>query len=134
MMAQSLNNEIKIAMEKKGAATSLKAATQEEQEKATGELVVTEKTKADDEAYVATLKQECEMSAKAWAERQEQAKGELGAIAKAKEILAGVKVFVQVSTKSKTSGINIDADDDDDRTSAKRAAITKKLKDLARAS
>lgn len=134
MMAQSLNNQIKNAMEKKSAATSVKAASTEEQSKAEGELAETEKTKAADTEYVATLKGECEMAAKEWAERQEQAKGELGAIAKAKEILAGVKVFVQVSTKSKSSGINIDADDDDDRTSAKRAAITKKLKDLARAS
>jgi len=134
MMAQSLNNQIKNAMEKKSAATSLKAASTEEQEKATGELAETEKTKAADEAFVATLKGECEMAAKEWAERQEQAKGELGAIAKAKEILAGVKVFVQVSTKSKNTGISIDSDDDDDRVSAKRAAITKKLKELARSS
>merc|ERR1719191_1571477 len=56
MMEQSLNSQIKNAMEKKSAATSVKAASTEEQEKATGELAETEKTKAADEAFVATLK------------------------------------------------------------------------------
>merc|ERR1719313_2986342 len=117
-------------MDKKGAATSVKASTTEEQEKAAGELAVTEKTKADDESYVATLKGECEMAAKEWAERQEQAKGELGAISKAKEILTGVKVFVQVSASKKSTGFNFDADDDDDKTTAKRTKIVDKLKEV----
>merc|ERR1719506_2029289 len=64
MMAQSLNNEIKIVMEKKSAATSVKAASTEEQAKAEGELAETEKTKAADTECVATLKGECEMAAK----------------------------------------------------------------------
>merc|ERR1719463_456509 len=87
MMAQSLQNEIKIGNTKKGDATSLKAATEEAQGKADAELVETQKTKAADEAYSATLKEECEMTAKEWAARQESAKGEMAAIAKAKEIL-----------------------------------------------
>merc|ERR1719359_730336 len=123
MMAQSLQNEIKIANEKKGDATSLKAATQEEQGKADAELVETQKTKAADEAYSATLKEECEMTAKEWAARQESAKGEMAAIAKAKEILtSGVKVFVQVASaaKSISTNINIDFDDEDDKTTSKR--------------
>merc|ERR1719160_1857100 len=74
------------------------------------------------------------MSAKEWAARQEQAKGELGAITKAKEILTGVKVFVQVSSSKKSAGFNIDVDDDDDKASAKREKIVSKLKDIARKS
>jgi len=135
MMAQSLNNEIKIGMEKKSAAASLKASSQEDQAKAEGELAETQKTKAADTEYVATLKGECEMAAREWASRQEQAKGELGAIAKAKEILAGgVKVFVQVSASKKSAGINIDSDDEDDQKTSKRVAIVKKLKDIAKTS
>merc|ERR1719316_2347963 len=131
-MEQSLSAQIKNGMEKKAAAASVKAAAQESQSKAEGELAETSKAKTTDEEYVVTLKGECEMSAKEWAARQEQAKGELGAITKAKEILAGVKVFVQVSSSKRSAGFNIDVDDDDDKTSAKRASIVKKLKDVAR--
>merc|ERR1719428_713702 len=76
------------------------------------------------------------MTAKDWAARQESAKGEMAAIAKAKEILtSGVKVFVQVSAKAKSvSKSIIDTDDEDDRTTSKRAAIVNKLKSLARKS
>merc|ERR1719316_863729 len=131
-MEQSLSAQIKNGMEKKSAAASVKAAAQESQSKAEGELAETSKAKTTDEEYVVTLKGECEMSAKEWAARQEQAKGELGAITKAKEILTGVKVFVQVSSTKKNGGCNIDADDDDDKVSAKRANIVKKLKEVAR--
>merc|ERR1719214_351612 len=119
-MEQSLNNQIKLGMEKKSTASSVKAAAQESQAKAEGELAETSKAKAADEEFIVTLKGECEMASKEWAARQEQAKGELGAITKAKEILTGVKVFVQVSSTKKNGGFNIDADDDDDKVSAKR--------------
>merc|ERR1719316_827114 len=131
-MEQSLSAQIKNGMEKKSAAASVKAAAQESQSKAEGELAETSKAKTTDEEYVTTLKTECEMSAKEWAARQEQAKGELGAITKAKEILTGVKVFVQVSSSKKSAGFNIDVDDDDDKASAKRASIVTKLKEVAR--
>ena len=38
---------------------------------------------------------------------------QIGAISKAKEILLGVKVFVQFSSTKKNGGFNIDVDDDD---------------------
>merc|ERR1719199_327295 len=51
------------------------------------------------------------MKAQEWATRQKDAAGELAAIAKAKEVLeAGVKVFLQVSTKAKAHAT--DASDD----------------------
>ena len=51
----------------------------------------------------------CETKAAEWAERQQDAAGEMGAIAKAKEILAtGVKAFVQVASKTRV----VDEDDD----------------------
>merc|ERR1719161_3330852 len=130
MMEQSLNSLIKNGMEKKSAASSAKNAAQESQAKAEGELAETSKAKAADEEFVVTLKGECEMASKEWAARQEQAKGELGAITKAKEILTGVKVFVQVSATKRGAG----DDDDEDKTAAKREKIVSKLKDIARKS
>jgi len=132
MVEQSLQSSIKISMEKKSDTTSLKEATAEELEKANGELVETEKTKAADEAYVASLHSECEMTSQQWAERQKSASDELGALDKATEILtAGVKVFVQVSAKK---GDFTSDGDEDDKTSSRRAAIVTKLKTLARSS
>jgi chromosome segregation ATPase len=134
MMKQSLENGIKILMEKKAAATTGKATATEQMGKASGELVETKKAKAADEAYSATLKGECETAATMWAERQKSAADEMGAIQKAKEILtSGVRVFVQVKA-SKGKGFIDDhsvVDDDDDKESRKRASIVQKLKDIA---
>jgi hypothetical protein len=127
MIEQSLNAQIKNGMEKKSTASSVKAAAQESQAKAEGELAETSKAKAADEEFVVTLKGECEMASKEWAARQEQAKGELGVITKAKEILTGVKVFVQVSATKKGP----EDDDEEDKTAAKREKIVSKLKDVA---
>jgi hypothetical protein len=127
MMEQSLNNLIKNGMDKKSAASSLKGAAQESQAKAEGDLAETSKAKAADEVFVATLKGECERVSSEWAARQEQAKGELGAITKAKDLLTGVKVFVQVSATKKGP----EDDDEEDKTAAKREKIVSKLKDVA---
>merc|ERR550514_896245 len=97
MMAQSLNDAIKVSKDKLSAAKSgIEAATQESGE-ANGELVETEKAKAADEKYVESLKMECEQAATEWAARQVSAKEEMAVIDKAKDILASrVKAFVQV--------------------------------------
>jgi hypothetical protein len=137
MMKQSLENSIKINSEKKGDATSTKEASAEAMGMASGELVETQKTKAADEAYSATLKQECETTATMWAERQKSAGEELAAIQKAKDILtSGVKVFVQVASSNVKGFIdeNVVANDEDDKESQKRAAIVQKLKDIAHTS
>lgn len=134
MMKQSLENGIKILMEKKAAATSGKSTASEEMGVAEGELVETKKSKAADEEYSATLKGECEAAAKAWAERQTSAAEELAAIQKAKDILtAGVKVFVQMKAVKGKGFIddNSVVDDSDDKESRKRAAVVQKLKDVA---
>jgi len=133
MIEQSLTSSIKILNEKKSDAASTKAAKLEEQGKAEGELAETSKTKAADETYVATLKGECEATMAAWDERKKSAAEELGALAKAKDILAGgVKVFVQFSAKK--GAADIDGDDESDRDSERRANVVAKLKELAHSS
>merc|ERR1719271_570090 len=73
---------------------------------ASEELTTTEKTLAADEAYLAELKASCAKKAEEWEQRQKQAGEEMGAIAKAKEILSeGVKVFLQVKSTLKDDSI-----------------------------
>merc|ERR1719335_1860417 len=104
MIAQSLNDAISLLKEKLSDAKSSKA-----------ELTETEKSKAADETYVATLTQDCSATHLQWEERQASAKGEMAAIDKAKEILSeGVKVFVQFSDK-KAKKLPADLDDDDEK-------------------
>merc|ERR1719454_1039449 len=101
MLKMSLTQEGKNLADKLGAATATKAAAEEALGKAGGELAETEKSKAADEQRLAETKMACETKANEWAERQKEAAGEMGAIAKAKEILStGVKAFVQVSSKT----------------------------------
>merc|ERR1719240_1209835 len=137
MIMQNLNNGISILKEKLGDAKSSMATTTEETGKAKGELEETKKSKAADETYSATLKQECEETSVQWADRQKDAKGELAAIDKAKEILVDrVKVFVQFGkTSSRSHGdIEKDLDDDDtadDKQTVTRKRLTQKLKELS---
>merc|ERR1719407_398812 len=84
-------------------ATTEKSGLEEAKSSAEEELAATKKTLADDETYLQELTQSCSMKAKEWATRQKDAAGELGAIAKAKEVLeSGVKVFLQVSSKTES--------------------------------
>merc|ERR1719409_141031 len=100
----------------------------EENGKAKGELTETEKTKAADTEYLATLTQECSSTAAAWADRQKSASEEMAVIEKAKSILAErVKVFVQVKGKIATAAKKGDDDDDDDKDSAMRQRVVQKL-------
>merc|ERR1719235_355374 len=95
-------------------------------------LVDTEKSKAADEEYAATLKTECESKAAEWEARQKSATEEMGAIEKAKEILVGgVKAFVQMKTLTKTERWNPDDDDEDDKTAATRDKVVTILKKLS---
>merc|ERR1719158_218416 len=98
VLEQGLNGEIEHSKEKPSAATKAKAAAEEAQSKAEGDLAETTKTKAADEEYSTTLKTECETTASEWAARQKSAKDEMAAIDKACEILeTGVTALSQVS-------------------------------------
>jgi chromosome segregation ATPase len=133
MMAQSLTDATKNLNEQISMAKSSMATMLEENGKAKAELTETKKSKAADEAFSATLKQDCENAARMWEERQASAKDEMGALDKAKEILtAGVRVFVQTNIHNKKGDADGDDDDDEDKTSVARHKIMDKLKDLSK--
>merc|ERR1719313_102699 len=70
----------------------------EEAAEAEGERASASEAKAADEKFLARLKAECKGTADAWENRQTEAKAEMEAINKAKEIIASrVKVFNQES-------------------------------------
>jgi len=100
MLEQSLNNGIRVHNEKIGDAKTRISTRTQEKEKANGDLVQTEASKKADEEYSAQLKHDCTEAASNWAARQESARGEIGAINKAIEILSeGVKVLLQVGSR-----------------------------------
>lgn len=135
MIKGGLEGEIKNSEDKLSTAKSANAAATEAEGKASAELVETQKTKAADEEYAATLKGECETKAAEWAERQKSATEEMAVIEKAKEILtSGVKAFVQVESKinkAHDDNVNDDDEDEDDRTADRREKVVSLLKDLA---
>jgi chromosome segregation ATPase len=101
MLKQSLEGELKVMKKQLSEATLQKSSTEEALHAAEGELAETEKTLAADTTYLEELKASCSAKAAEWATRQKDAGAEMGAIAKAKEILAeGVKVFLQTSSKT----------------------------------
>jgi len=106
MLKSSLEQELKTMKKRMSAATAEKAGTEKTMSDASEELATTEKTLAADEAYLAELKASCAKKAEEWEQRQKQAGEEMGAIAKAKEILSeGVKVFLQVKSTLKDDSI-----------------------------
>merc|ERR1719389_1452104 len=130
MVKSGLEGEMKNTADKLSTAKSSNAGATEADGKASSELVETEKTKAADEEYAATLKGECETKATEWAERQKSATEEMAVIEKAKDILtSGVKAFVQV--QSKINKAHDDDDDEDDKTADRRDKVVSLLKDLA---
>jgi chromosome segregation ATPase len=150
MLEQSLNSGIAVAQDKISAAKSAIGAKGEEMNGAKGEMQETLASKAADEKFLAQLKHDCEEAAANWAQRQESAKAETGAINKAIEVLSeGVRVLLQkkssiVSKKQVNDALakeDQDFGDDDASPSAdgqsnaqseSRAKLVTKLKDLSR--
>merc|ERR1719191_1079032 len=121
MLKQNLEMQISTMRKRMSEATTEKSGLEDAKATAEEELAATKKTLADDEKYLEELKMSCSMKAKEWATRQKDAAGELGAIAKAKEVLeSGVKVFLQVSSKAKVHHVEDD----------KRARVTALLKNI----
>jgi len=114
MIEQNLVSEIGNSKEKLAADSASKAAAAEAQSKAEGELVNVLKTKTADEEYAKTLRGDCETKANEWEAKEKSAKDEMGALLKAKEILAdGVKAFVQIrSTTHRRQGNGVWGDDE----------------------
>jgi len=121
LLKQSIEMELSTMQKRMSAATSERSSTEETMHAASEELEETKKSKAADEAYLEDLKVDCAAKAKEWTERQHSVSEELGAIAKAKEILSsGVKVFLQVQGRS---GDDIDG--------TKRQRVVSILRNLA---
>merc|ERR1719375_315191 len=92
MAKQNLEYQISNSKERLALTTKAKAAATEKLGEAQSELVKAKKTRATDEQYSETLRVECELTARGWAERQQSAAAEMGAIEKAKEILVSAQV------------------------------------------
>jgi len=109
---------------KLGAATATKASTAEDLGKANGELAETTKSKAASEALLSETKMACETKASEWAERQKEASEEMGAIAKAREILSeGVKAFIQIRATTRV----VDEEDMEDEVRDRLLSAIRKL-------
>merc|ERR1719456_2111136 len=101
MLKQSLEMELKTMNKRMAAATAEKAGTEKAMQDASEQLRATQKTLDSDTKYLEELRMSCSNKAAEWAQRQRDAAEEMGAIAKAKEVLTeGVKVFLQVSAKT----------------------------------
>jgi len=129
MLTQSLTDARDAAKQRASDAASLKASLTQASGKAKGEMELTQKTKMADMTFLSTLKQECESAAKGWSEKQAAAKAEMGAIEKAKSILADrVKVFfVQTAANDPFD----DSSGDDDKKAAVRAKLVDVMKVLS---
>merc|ERR1719388_388754 len=88
LLKQSLEDEISVSKKQLSQATLQKSTTEEDLHAAEEELTTTKKVLADDEAYLAELKDSCTAKATAWSIRQKDAGEETAAIEKAKEILS----------------------------------------------
>jgi len=135
MLAMTLADEIKLLKKKLSTAQSERAAGQEAQAKASGELAEVKKSAAADKEYAQALHMECTEKNQAWEERQADSAAEQAAIDKAKEILQeGVVAFTQVKTavQSSKKGLDIDESSSDSLAAKRRAHVQKLLKSLAK--
>merc|ERR1719156_66658 len=144
MLEQSLNSGIAVAQDKISGAKSAIGAKGEEMNGAKGEMQETLASKAADEKFLAQLKHDCQEAAANWAQRQESASAETGAINKAIEVLSeGVRVLLQKNSivSKKQVNDNLAKDDqefDDDAPpsadaaeSQSRMKLVNKLKSLS---
>merc|ERR1719161_3225996 len=134
MLQSGLEDEISHGKAKLSAATKLKASATQAMAEASAEVVETQKTKAADEEYVVTLKQECQAKAVEFEETMKTGKAEIAAIMKAKTILEeGVTAFVEVSSRTRRSTARWTPDDDDesDEVANTRSQVVDILKGIA---
>lgn len=95
---QALKDEMMLADDTIASDKKDKGKLTEEAAKAESERAEASEAKAADEKFLARLKAECKGTSDAWETRQKEAKAEMEAINKAKEIIASrVKVFQQQS-------------------------------------
>eukprot|EP00746_Dinoflagellata_sp_MGD_P071497 gnl/MRDRNA2_/MRDRNA2_29113_c0_seq2.p1 gnl/MRDRNA2_/MRDRNA2_29113_c0~~gnl/MRDRNA2_/MRDRNA2_29113_c0_seq2.p1 ORF type:complete len:691 (-),score=253.79 gnl/MRDRNA2_/MRDRNA2_29113_c0_seq2:14-2086(-) len=131
MLKSGLEGELGHDKEKLATATKTKAAATQTAEEASAELVETEKTKAADEAFLSSLKRECQQRAVEFEQSMKEGKDEIAAITKATEILEeGVTAFVEISSKVRKYDPN--DDDESEADDQKREQLVKIFKGLLR--
>jgi len=135
MLEAGMVNEIENSKEKLSAASKLKADSEQKLQEANGELVETTKSKGADEAYLETLKTECQAKAVEYEETMKMGKEEIAAIGKASTILEeGVTALVQVKTRTRRASARwmpADDTDDSDAMADARAKVVDIFKGLA---
>merc|ERR1719486_1002713 len=89
MLMQDLQNRLDRTKDERARDAAEKAKKEQALADAKGEKADTEATLAEDEKYLAELRQMCKTKTEEFESRQELRQGELDAIAKATEILAG---------------------------------------------
>jgi chromosome segregation ATPase len=108
MNKQALSDQVMLLKDKEADSKKDKLELSEEKEEALGELAQVAETKKADEGYLEKLVAECTQSSHAWQVRSSEARAEMAAIEKAKEILAS-RVTVLVQKVQSTKRINSDA-------------------------
>jgi chromosome segregation ATPase len=134
LLEGGLKDEISHGKSKLSMNTKLKAESTQAAEEAQGELSETTKTKSADEAYVTTMKTECQSKAVEYEETMKSGKAEIAAIGKATTILEeGVTAFLEVSSRVRrsTTKWNPDDDDESDEIAAAREQIVGIFKGVA---
>jgi hypothetical protein len=100
LLQQGLEKEIADMKSRLQDAMQTRTSEEETLHSATAEEGSTKKAKAADEAYLKDLTFTCKTKAAEWEQRKMSSSEETAAIEKAKEILGGVKVFLQVGGRS----------------------------------
>jgi len=131
VLEQTLTDAIANLNEQISEASSSKCAAEEAKAKAEQDMAKTKECKSADEECLKNLTTECQSKAAEWEERQKSAEGEMAALDKAKEILAGgVKLFVQVGAKTqKTSAKALAVNEQAEEV---RSDLVRKLKKMSR--
>jgi cbb3-type cytochrome oxidase cytochrome c subunit len=135
MLEGGLMNEIENSKEKLSSASKNKADAEQSLQEANGELVETTKSKGADEAYLQTLKTECQAKAVEYEETMKMGKEEIAAIGKASTILQeGVTALVQVKVRTHRASARwepSDDNDDSDSMADARAKVVEIFKGIA---
>jgi len=115
MLEAGMVNEANNMKEKLSSASKLKADSEQKLSGASGEMVETTKSKEADEAYLQTLKTECQAKAVEYEETMKTGKDEIAAVSKAASILQeGVTALVQVKTRTHRASARWAPSDDDE--------------------
>jgi hypothetical protein len=99
MLVQGLNDEIKSLNEELNTSTNSKHSNSETNAQAQKELAVTKKGSEETQASLSDLKGDCQKRATGFEEESRDAEAELGALAKAKEILTKKFALIQTAVK-----------------------------------